>query len=328
MRYLPNGKQMSEADAHTIHEIGIPSLVLMERAALQIVETMHKKNISTEKSLIVCGSGNNGGDGFAVARLLTEQGKHADVLFAGKEASLSEECRCQKQIVENMGISVFTEFPDEEYTVIIDAVFGVGLCREITGHYKDVIDWMNLQDAEKVAVDIPSGICAATGKILGTAFRTDLTVCMACVKLGCELFPGKSYAGESIPVAIGIDPKYFSNRLDVCYTFDKNDLGKLLPSRMMNSHKGSYGKVLMITGSPGMAGAAFLSACAAYTVGAGLVQIIQQVKIVWHCRNFFRRQSYPAMILMMTVNCLIFLTGLMWFVLAVDLEWDRFPKRY
>ena len=242
MRYLPNGKQMSEADAYTIHEIGIPSLVLMERAAL----------------LIVCGSGNNGGDGFAVARLLTEQGKHADVLFAGKEASLSEECRCQKQIVENMGISVFTEFPDEEYTVIIDAVFGVGVCREITGHYKDVIDWMNLQDAEKVAVDIPSGICAATGKILGT---------------GCELFPGKSYAGESIPVAIGIDPKYFSNRLDVCYTFDKNDLGKLLPSRMMNSHKGSYGKVLMITGSPGMAGAAFLSACAAYTVGAGLVQI-------------------------------------------------------
>ena len=85
MRYLPNGKQMSEADAHTIHEIGIPSLVLMERAALQIVETMHKKNISTEKSLIVCGSGNNGGDGFAVARLLTEQGKHADVLFVGKE---------------------------------------------------------------------------------------------------------------------------------------------------------------------------------------------------------------------------------------------------
>ena len=273
MRYLPNGKQMSEADAHTIHEIGIPSLVLMERAALQIVETMHKKNISTEKSLIVCGSGNNGGDGFAVARLLTEQGKHADVLFAGKEASLSEECRCQKQIVENRGISVFTEFPDEEYTVIIDAVFGVGLCCEITGHYKDVIDWMNLQDAEKVAVDIPSGICAATGKILGTAFRADLTVCMACVKLGCELFPGKSYAGESIPVAIGIDPKYFSNRPDVCYTFDKNDLGKLLPSRMMNSHKGSYGKVLMITGSPGMAGAAFLSACAAYTVGAGLVQI-------------------------------------------------------
>lgn len=120
-----------------------------------------------------------------------------------------------------LGISVFTEFPDEEYTVIIDAVFGVGLCREITGHYKDVIDWMNLQYAEKVAVDIPSGICAATGKILGTAFRADLTVCMACVKLGCELFPGKSYAGESIPVAIGIDPKFFSNRLDVCYTFDK-----------------------------------------------------------------------------------------------------------
>lgn len=97
---------------------------------------------------------------------------------------------------------------------------------------------------------------------------------------------------------------------------------------MMNSHKGSYGKVLMITGSPGMAGAAFLSACAAYTVGAGLVQIYTASENRRHWQNFFRRQSYPAMILMMTVNCLIFLTGLMWFVLAVDLEWDRFPKRY
>ena len=273
MRYLPNGKQMSEADAYTIHQIGVPSLVLMERAALQIVKTIHERGISTEKCLIVCGSGNNGGDGFAVARLLTEQGKQADVFFAGKEASLSDECRLQKQIAENLGISVFTEYPAGEYTVIIDAVFGVGLSREITGHYREVIDWMNQQNTEKVAVDIPSGIDAATGQIFGTAFHADLTVCMACVKLGCELFPGREYAGESIPVAIGIDPTYFSDRLDICYTFDKTELGNLLPERVSNSHKGSYGKVLMVTGSPGMAGAAFLSACAAYTVGAGLVQI-------------------------------------------------------
>lgn len=273
MRYLPDGKMMSEADAFTIHKIGIPSLVLMERAALKIVETMNEKKISTEKSLIVCGSGNNGGDGFAVARLLTELGKHADVLFAGKETSLSEECRCQKQIVENMGISVFTEYPEKEYTVIIDAIFGVGLSREITGHYRDVINWMNLQDTEKVAVDIPSGISASTGQVLGTAFRADLTVCMACEKLGCEFFPGKEYAGMSVPVSIGIDPIYFTDQKEVCYTYDKTDLGKLLPERKKNSHKGSYGKVLMITGSPGMAGAAFLSAAAAYTVGTGLVQI-------------------------------------------------------
>lgn len=273
MRYLPNGKQMSEADAYTIHQIGVPSLVLMERAALQIVETMKEKRIPTERSLIVCGSGNNGGDGFAVARLLTEAGKQADVLFAGKEASLSEECRCQKQIVEKMGISVFTEYPEKEYTVIIDAVFGVGLSRAITGHYRDVIEWMNLQNAKKVAVDVPSGIHAATGEILGSAFRADLTICMACVKLGCEFFPGKEYAGECIPVAIGINPEFFAENENVCYTFDQKELGELLPERKKNSHKGSYGKVLMITGSPGMAGAAYLSACAAYTVGAGLVQV-------------------------------------------------------
>lgn len=278
MRYLPNGKQMSEADAYTIHQIGVPSLVLMERAALQIVETMRKKKIPTEKSLIVCGSGNNGGDGFAVARLLTEEGKRADVLFAGKESSLSEECRCQKQIAEKMGISVFTEYPEEEYTVIIDAVFGVGLSREITGHYRDVIEWMNLQKAKKVAVDVPSGIDAATGQIFGVAFCADLTVCMACVKFGCEFFPGKEYAGEVIPVAIGIDPDFFADRADVCYTFDKEELGTLLPERKKNSHKGTYGRVLMITGSPGMAGAAYLSACAAYTVGAGLVQVYTAVE--------------------------------------------------
>ncbi len=114
-----------------------------------------------------------------------------------------------------------------------------------------MIDWMNLQDTEKLLLISHPESVLQQERFLGQHFEPTLTVCMACVKLGCELFPGKSYAGESIPVAIGIDPNYFSNRLDVCYTFDKNELGKLLPARMMNSHKGSYGKVLMITGSPG-----------------------------------------------------------------------------
>lgn len=147
---------MKDADLYTIEQIGIPSLVLMERAALQIVETMEQEHTDLRKSLIVCGSGNNGGDGFAVARLLMEKGHDVSVFFAGSENSLSDECRLQKQIVEKLGIRVFTEFPEEEYSVIIDAVFGVGLSREITGRYQDVICWMNEQDCGKVAVDIPS----------------------------------------------------------------------------------------------------------------------------------------------------------------------------
>ena len=273
MRYLPNGTQMSQADRFTIQETGIPSLVLMERAALKTVEMMHTHGIDTSRPLIVCGSGNNGGDGFAIARLLAEEGAAPRILFAGKESSLSEECRIQKQIAENLGIGIITEIPEEEYTVIIDAVFGVGLSREISGRYADIIAWMNEQDCCKVAVDIPSGVSSATGKILGIAFHADLTVAMACVKAGCEMYPGKNYAGETVAVPIGIDPEFFASDEDVCITYDRRDIPELLPERKADSHKGSYGKVLMITGSSGMAGAAYLSARAAYAVGAGLVQI-------------------------------------------------------
>lgn len=273
MRYLPDGTQMKEADRDTIERIGVPSLVLMERAALKTVEVIREKEIDTSFTLVVCGSGNNGGDGFAIARLLEERGSIADVYFAGNEASLSDECRVQKEIAEKVGIKVFKEFPKDEYTVIIDALFGVGLSREVSGRYRETIESMNQAEGKKVAVDIPSGICARTGQVLGVAFCADLTVSMACVKLGCELFPGKEYAGETVFVPIGIDPDFFKDRQDVCVTYDRSEIRYLLPSRKRNTHKGSYGKVLMITGSKGMAGAACLAAKAAYTVGAGLVRI-------------------------------------------------------
>ncbi len=167
---------MKEADRHTIEDLGVPSLVLMERAALKTVETMEKRGIDTSKALIVCGSGNNGGDGFAAARILTEKGRQADIVFAGKESSLSEECRVQKKIAEKMGLRIFTEFPEEEYTVIIDAVFGVGLSREISGHFRDIIQAMNEASGRKIAIDIPSGVCAQDGRVLGIAFCAELTV--------------------------------------------------------------------------------------------------------------------------------------------------------
>lgn len=273
MRYLPNGAWMQKADAHTIQEIGIPSLVLMERAALKTVEAMEQEQIDCTRALVVCGSGNNGGDGFAVARLLFMQGKQVRAAFVGKESSMSEECRLQMQIARNLGVPIVTGLPEDEYTVIIDAVFGVGLSREVSGHYAEDIERMNAMPGRKVAVDIPSGISSYTGQKLGTAFRAELTVSFQCEKLGTVLFPGKEYAGNVIAADIGIDTAFFEGNQDICYTLDTEDLPKRLPKRKANSHKGSYGKVLMITGSRGMAGAAYLSAKAAYTCGAGLVQI-------------------------------------------------------
>lgn len=273
MRYLPDGKWMQKADAHTIQDIGIPSVVLMEHAAERAVEAMEQEHIDCSRILVACGSGNNGGDGFAMARLLAGKGKSVTVLFAGKEASLTPECRIQKQIAENMGIPVVSSVLNEPYSAVVDALFGVGLSREVSGTYAELLRKLNALPCAKVAVDIPSGICAATGKVLGCAFRADLTVAFQCEKLGTVLFPGKEYAGNVITAEIGIDTDFYENETGVSYTLEKNDLPGRLPVRKADSHKGTYGKVLMITGSRGMAGAAYLSAKAAYTCGAGLVQI-------------------------------------------------------
>nr|WP_288861173.1 NAD(P)H-hydrate dehydratase [uncultured Faecalicatena sp.] len=273
MRYLPTGEWMQKADSYTINEIGLPSIVLMERAALAMVDIMEQEQLDLSKTLVFCGSGNNGGDGFAIARLLKNRGYDTKAVFVGREASMSEDCKRQRQIAENSGVLVVTTVDQEEYTTIVDAVFGVGLNREITGDYLDVIRKMNALKGAKAAVDIPSGVCSATGKVLGAAFEAELTVTFQCEKLGCILHPGHLYAGKTVTVDIGIDAGIFKNEDTLCYTFTKKDLPDLLPPRKPNSHKGTYGKVLMITGSKGMAGAAYLSAKAAYTSGAGLVQI-------------------------------------------------------
>lgn len=273
MRYLPDGNWMQKADEHTIQNIGIASIVLMERAALRVVEFLETYQLDTSKTLIVCGAGNNGGDGFAIARLLKQQGKNVCAVFIGKEERRSTQCQLQMEIAEKIGVPIVTALPKEEYTVIIDAIFGVGLSREIQGEYAKVLEQLNAMSGQKVAVDIPSGICSKTGKVLGIAFRAKWTVSFACEKLGTVLFPGCDYAGEVLVAEIGIDPAFFKDRKEVCYTLDREDLERLLPARSANSHKGTYGKVLMIVGSKGMAGAAYLSAKAAYISGAGLVQI-------------------------------------------------------
>lgn len=273
MRYLPTGNWMQKADAHTIHEIGIPSLVLMERAAIGIVEALKSKSLDMERILIVCGSGNNGGDGFAVARLLHEENYSVTIALVGKMESMSEECRQQYCIADNLGIPIVTEIPDVRYSVILDAIFGVGLSRDIGGKFASVIEQLNKKEGYKIAVDIPSGVSSANGKILGTAFKADLTVSVQCEKLGTVLYPGKDFAGEVVVKSIGIDTEIYRDNKEICYTLEQKDFHTCLPKRVANSHKGTYGKVLMITGSKGMAGAAYLSAKAAYTSGAGLVQI-------------------------------------------------------
>ena len=272
MIYLPTGEQMRRADLYTIEEIGVPSMVLMERAALEVVRCMEEEQLDFRKVLVICGSGNNGGDGYAIARLLHLKGHDVTIFFAGNSQKRSEENAQQAKIAAHYEIPVITNLGTEEYSVIIDALFGTGLKREVTGHYREVLCSVNQMAGKKVAVDLPSGIHDTTGARMGIAFCADLTVAIAFPKRGLFLQEGNVCAGKILTGDIGISSETFSEGT-VTFGYEKQDLFLGFPKRKKNSHKGSYGKVLMIAGSKGMSGAAYLSAKAAYTVGAGLVQI-------------------------------------------------------
>lgn len=272
MIYLPTGEQMRRADLYTIEEIGVPSMVLMERAALEVVRCMEEEQLDFRRVLVICGSGNNGGDGYAIARLLHLKGHDVTIFFAGNSQKRSEENAQQAKIAAHYEIPVITNLGTEEYSVIIDALFGTGLKREVTGHYREVLCSVNQMAGKKVAVDLPSGIHDTTGARMGIAFCADLTVAIAFPKRGLFLQEGNVCAGKILTGDIGISSETFSEGT-VTFGYEKQDLFLGFPKRKKNSHKGSYGKVLMIAGSKGMSGAAYLSAKAAYAVGAGLVQI-------------------------------------------------------
>ena len=273
MRYLADGSQMKRADQYTIQEMGIPSLELMERAAAACVRVMGEEGMDLSKPCIVCGSGNNGGDGFAIARLLLQAGHVPMVWFVGSEDHCTKETGRQRKRFLEIGGEICNEYREDEYSIIIDAVFGVGLNRKAEGRYGAVLEQMNQASGVKLAVDLPSGISADTGNVLGTAFRADVTVTFQLEKLGLVLYPGREYAGRIYVEDIGIHTERLEKDPKRIYVCDQADYREMLPVRRADSNKGTYGKLLVIAGSKGMSGAAFLNGKAAYLSGAGLVRI-------------------------------------------------------
>jgi len=272
MKYLLDSVQMKAADRYTIEVKKIPSISLMERAARAAAEEISKLYQGHGEILVVCGSGNNGGDGFAAARFLKERGYRVRVVFVGKKEKRTIETSAQWDLCEKAKIKIQTEIGDAIFAVVADAVFGIGLSREVTGEYAEVIKRMNALGGIHVAIDIASGISADTGAKLGTAFRADYTITFAYGKLGQFLYPGADYSGKVIVRDIGIKgPK--EARREYVRTYGKNAIRKHLPARAKHSNKGTYGKALIVAGSPGMAGAAYLAGLAAYRSGAGLVRI-------------------------------------------------------
>lgn len=275
MEYLVTAGEMKQYDYNTIHHIKIPSMVLMERAALAAVEEIEKEleERKGKRALAVCGTGNNGGDGFAIGRILTDRGWHVDFLLAGSREQCSEDTAKQIKIIEGYGKKIFGIFPEEEYDIIIDAIFGIGLSRTVEGEKAKLIRKINASPAKVVAVDIPSGIHADSGQCLNVAVQADFTVTFEFQKRGLCMYPGKEYAGRVTVKDIGITERSFENRLPETFTYTE-PVSTLLPPRSSGGNKGTFGKLLVIAGSPFMSGACQLCAKAAYRCGTGMVKII------------------------------------------------------
>ncbi|MBQ9062677.1 MAG: NAD(P)H-hydrate dehydratase [Eubacterium sp.] len=274
---LLTARESKEADRLTISR-GMPSPVLMERAALSVLHTMQHRGMPLDRVLVIAGSGNNGGDGIAVARMLCEKGFTPSVLLTGNPDKYSDGMRHQMELLSWYHPVFVNSYEAGRYTVVVDAIFGVGLSREITGPVRDVIDAVNADPSVRViAVDIPSGIHADNGSVCGTAIRAERTVTFAYGKPGLYLAPGTEYAGEVRTAAIGIpEPEAggtsgFSGR----YLLESSDLQRL-PARDPYGNKGTYGKLLVIAGSREICGAAYLAGRAALVSGAGMVRILTE----------------------------------------------------
>ncbi len=271
MRELVTCAQMKALDQDTIEDKGVPSLVLMERAALSVVEELQKQQACLDAVLVVCGTGNNGGDGIAIARLLALKGYTVDYCLTGEQDKCSTQTRRQLIIAENYHVSRVEQPKWDTYTTIVDAIFGIGLSRDVSGRYAEVIEKINHTDAYVASVDIPSGVNGDSGRVLAHAVSADLTVTFAYGKPGLYLYPGAVFSGKVVVQDIGI---YHGKEQENAYlqVLDDSDLCKL-PPRPENGNKGTFGKALVIAGSHNMAGAAYLSAAAALCAGCGMVKI-------------------------------------------------------
>lgn len=273
MKYIVNAAKMKAIDQYSIEEIGIPAMVLMEQAAMSVAAVIRNSIKPSDRILSVCGTGNNGGDGIAAARILSEYGYQVSILLLGDEAKQTVQTRHQLSIAKKLDINIINNGRISEYNVIIDAIFGIGLTKPVSGEWEKVIKDINNSPCNVYSVDIPSGVHTDDGKIMNIAVKADTTITFGLNKQGLLLYPGCLFAGEIVVADIGFPNKALTQAGPNTFTYDEADLRRL-PVRKSYSNKGTYGKVLVIAGSKNMSGACYLSAKAAYRAGAGLVRVL------------------------------------------------------
>jgi hydroxyethylthiazole kinase-like uncharacterized protein yjeF len=285
MRIL-NAGQMREADRVTVEDVGITSLVLMENAGRQVVSAIEA---SYEDQLdgrvaILCGRGNNGGDGFVVARTLLQRGVDVSVFVLGSVAEIRGDARVNLDILGRLGLTV-VEVSDEQAwelhfseiaqcTLIVDALMGTGLVSALKGMLETVVADINTSGLPIVSIDLPTGLDASSPHVPGACVDASMTVTLAAPKLPLVLPPGEAQAGDVVVADIGVPSEVIDGLAGPnVELMTREDLLILLEPRATEAHKGDFGRVLLVAGSRGKAGAASLAAMGAMRSGAGLVTV-------------------------------------------------------
>ncbi len=264
-----------EIDSRTIREYGIPGMILMENAGRAVSNVILKEFPDAKNVSVFCGGGNNGGDGFVAARHLINAGKEVTIYLLKNKNEYTGDAKTNLGSLLNISKNIkrlrsnFSNYKKSD--LIIDAIFGTGLDREIKGNYKRIIETINSLKTPKISVDLPSGIDANRGIPLGISIVSNITVTFILPKLGISIHPGINYAGK-IYVADITTPKILENKLPFeLITFKK--CRTINRTRLVDTHKGNYGHTLIIAGSSGKTGAAALCAHASVRSGSGLVTV-------------------------------------------------------
>jgi len=282
---LLSGTQMSALDREAIERVGLPSLVLMENAGRAFVRNLCQRDaaLRDKRVVVVAGKGNNGGDGLVVARVLAERGASVRAFLLFEPERCSEQTAVQARVLAHSGVDVdvlddtagLAPLRDalERAHVVVDALLGIGIKGAPRAEVAEVVRLVNACSAFRVALDVPSGLDADTGGVPGVCVRADLTVCLGLPKAGLLFYPGRACVGQLEVVPIGY-PRALIEGFDSGLTLlDPGYVKRRLPPRPAYSHKGSFGKVLVVAGSRGLSGAAVLCAKAALRAGTGVVHL-------------------------------------------------------
>jgi hydroxyethylthiazole kinase-like uncharacterized protein yjeF len=280
--------EMREIDRTVIEDFGIPSLTLMDRAGRAVAEAAAALAGPNGRVLVVCGGGNNGGDGYVAARLLRGAGRDARVLALVPSQRLQRDARAVRDQAERAGVPIdeageFAELDAGVGDVVVDAIFGTGLARPPEGAFLVAIERIELArvaGARVLSVDVPSGLSADTGRPLGRCVRADRTVTFGFDKRGLLLHPGHELAGDVTVADIGIPPQAAARVPVGCELLTEVEARLLVPPRRPDAHKGDAGRLLIVAGSPGKTGAAHLALSGALRGGAGLVTLAARPEVM------------------------------------------------